>query len=155
MNNGIGRPPVLLTLWQRLGAWVDQSGPQERPTAQIFLTVTVVLGTWLCFGFRPVLAGFHDWLQWRLTRSRPVRQRTVGISGLQPRLLLGAAPGIARRPHGHLGRQLRDGRAALNATAPYKRRFATSPLGTSTVYWLTISLRSAPVRAVPAPAPGR
>lgn len=70
MNNGIGRPPVLLTLWQRLGAWVDESGPRERPAAQIFLTISVVLGTLLCCGFRPVLAGLRDWLQWRLTLRR-------------------------------------------------------------------------------------
>jgi hypothetical protein len=70
MNNGIGRLPVLLTLWQRLGAWVDRSGPPQRPAGQIFFTMTVVLGTLLCFGFRPVLAGFRDWLQWRLTLRR-------------------------------------------------------------------------------------
>ena len=70
MDNGIGRPPVLLTFWQRLGAWVDRSGPKEGLAAQIFFTISVVLGTVLCFGFRPVLAGFRDWLQWRLTLRR-------------------------------------------------------------------------------------
>ena len=90
MNNGIGRPPVLLTLWQRLGAWVDESGPRERPAAQIFLTISVVLGTLLCFGFRPVLAGFRDWLQWRLT----LRRTTSGTQTIRtlPRPTSGSAP---------------------------------------------------------------
>ena len=90
MNNGIGRPPVLLTLWQRLGAWVDQGRPQGRPAAQIFFTVSVVLGTLLCFGFRPVLAGFHDWLQWRLT----LRRTTSGTQTMRtlPRPRSGSAP---------------------------------------------------------------
>lgn len=90
MNNGIGRPPVLLVLWQRLGAWVDRSGPRERPAAQIFLTISVVLGTWLCFGFRPVLAGFRDWLQWCLT----LRRTTGGTQTIRtlPRPTSGSAP---------------------------------------------------------------
>jgi len=70
MDNGIGRPPVLLTFWRRLGAWVDRSAPKEGLTAQIFFTISVVLGTALCFGFRPVLTGLHDWLQWRLASQR-------------------------------------------------------------------------------------
>jgi hypothetical protein len=77
MDNGIGRPPVLLVLWQRLGAWVDRNGPKEGPPAQIFFTISVVLGALLCFGFRPVLAGFRDWLQWRRTTSKPETIRTL------------------------------------------------------------------------------
>jgi hypothetical protein len=70
MDNGIGRQPLLLTFWRRLGAWADRMGSEEGLAAQIFFTTSAILGTLLCFGFRPVLAGFRDWLQWRLTQRR-------------------------------------------------------------------------------------
>jgi hypothetical protein len=92
MDNGIGRTPLLLTLWQRLGAWVDRSAPKEGLAAQIFLTIGVVLGTALCFGFRPVLAGFRDWLQWRLTLGRTTTGRQT-IRTL-PRPTSGSAPAM-------------------------------------------------------------
>jgi hypothetical protein len=90
MNNGIGRLPLLVRFWQRLGAWVDRSGPRERPAAQIFFTIGAVLGTLLCFGFHPVLAGFRDWLWWRLTLRRTM-SRTHTIRTL-PRPTSGSAP---------------------------------------------------------------
>ena len=58
-----------LTFWRRVGAWVDRSVPKEGLAAQIFFTISVVLGTALCFGFRPVLTGFREWLLWRLALS--------------------------------------------------------------------------------------
>jgi hypothetical protein len=70
MENGIGRLPLLQTFWQRLGAWVDRRGSKEGLAAQIFFTSSAILGAVLCFGFRPVLAGFRDWLQWRLAPRR-------------------------------------------------------------------------------------
>jgi hypothetical protein len=90
MEKGIGRPPMLLTFWQRLGAWVSRSAPKEGLAVQTFLTVTVVLGTWLCFGFRPVLAGFRDWLQWRLARRR--RTSAAGTVRTLARPTTGSAP---------------------------------------------------------------
>jgi hypothetical protein len=89
MDNGIGRAPVLLTFWRRLGAWVDRRGPKDGLAAQIFFTVSVVLGTLLCFGFRPVAVGFRDWLQWRLA----LRQTTNGPETI--RALPGATTGSA------------------------------------------------------------
>ena len=92
MENGIGRTPALLTFWRRLAAWVDRSAPKEGLAAQIFFTISVVLGTLLCFGLRPVLAGFRDWLQWRLT----LRRTTSGTQTIRtlPRPTSGSAPAM-------------------------------------------------------------
>lgn len=96
MDNSAGRTPVLLTLWQRLGTWLERARPKEGVAAQTFFTVNVVLGTALCFGLRPVLAGCRDWLRWRLEAmrdwSRHRSTQAISRAGRMPKS--GSAPAM-------------------------------------------------------------